>query len=125
MSSEAKHSPLPWRVDVNRQGQRRIVLEAGNHVLGACWGNYWNFPEGNTDETDKRAEADAVHIVECVNSHERLVEENARLKNIVRRMIPAVDCWRNTTNDCEEVRQCDVLMADARKALGEEDGHGA
>ena len=122
------HSSTPWRAMyggvymANRE--ERIATCVRDSLRG--------YPD------DDIAISDASHIVEAVNSHERLVEENARLRELVRRMIhPVETTLADAIKDGEVVKViCGTdeatktvdkcvgalrdLLAEARAALGEE-----
>lgn len=89
----SKHTPTPWKVDdINTKGKTRIA--------------YKGFSVAYTDishRTEQEQEANAAHIVKCVNLHDELVavvefecdrlyqsglyspDELARLKDLLRR----------------------------------------
>ena len=60
MSNKTKHTPTPWRVIKNG----RIVWHKGGDIGEIV------VRSGNYDE----AQANAEHIVKCVNSHDALIE---------------------------------------------------
>lgn len=67
MSSD-KVTARPWMID------RRFstAVMGGGHVVAAC-GGYSN-NQMDPDDLHNMLEANARHIVKCVNNHERLVE---------------------------------------------------
>ena len=72
--SEMKHTPTPWVV-ASGYDSPKIMTEAGGYVVTCGWSGY-----GGECEPGEMSEEDAAYIVECVNSHASLVEENARLR---------------------------------------------
>ena len=114
-------SPRPWRVETNRFGQHYVVCESGS---GDQVRDYIAGPIQN--------ESDAALIVEAVN-------ERDRLRDLVRRLIPAVEesfaiakheaesikgiCALKNV-DCSEVdavlSQWGNLLREARAAIGED-----
>lgn len=122
MANELKHNPTPWRFyNPFNDDPRRVVDANGRFIFGDSCGP---------------SRDDAAYIVECVNSHERLVEENARLRELVRRMIRPTETALSFaikegeivkricgTEEAEkEVEACIAalqdLLAEARAALG-------
>ena len=76
----AAHSPLPWRIEKNLYGTANIIETDGRQVA-ACSDGVRSFDPAAEEASAKLDEANAAYIVECVNSHERLVAEVARLKD--------------------------------------------
>jgi hypothetical protein len=62
---EAQYSPLPWRINAHH-------ICAGGYVVAGV--------EGTTGYAAGNARANAALIVEAVNNHARLTEENKRLR---------------------------------------------
>lgn len=60
-----EHTPTPWRAD-----WRDIYDSNGDKI---CTFSEYN-PQWEDDETFVRSEANASHIVRCVNSHDALVK---------------------------------------------------
>ena len=78
-TNEKKHSPTPWRRTTTIEGFNTAFEGADGWWIGAC-------RMGWPDENKALAEANAEHIVEAVNAHERLVEENARLREALEKI---------------------------------------
>jgi len=109
MGSDVKHSPTPWRVEKNLYGTANII-ETDGRQIAACAAECQS---ADLDGDAKQDEANAAYIVECVNSHDRLVAENARLRDLVRRMKMSVKYHRAATGDYEILaKQCGWKMPD-------------
>jgi len=96
---ETKHSPTPWRVGKTYMDEpRTLCVEDADGVEIYVIGS----------EAGQRCLNDAAYIVDAVNSHERLVAENARLRKVLERISEecSLDYWQ--------------IECRARKALGEE-----
>lgn len=127
-NNETKHSPTPWALE-RKTDARRLIMDAGGNLIVSCWGNYWDYPEGSEEER-MSSDADAAYILEAVNAHERLVAENARLRELVRRMGDEIDDMKNcliiasaiagTTRDADSEARVHALLAEACAAIGEE-----
>lgn len=140
MSNETKHSPTPWRVEKNLYGTANIIETEGRQIA-ACTDGVRSFDPDEEEASAKQDEANAAFIVECVNTNERLVEENEalrctvqdaaeyeamlkaahekevkRLRDLVRRMKMSVKYHRAATGDYEILGK---LLRDANAALEE------
>lgn len=73
--NETKHSPTPWRV----YNEYEIEDANENMVLFSTIG--WYECGDITRKDVEQAKADLAFILEAVNAHERLVAENARLRD--------------------------------------------
>ena len=113
MSNE--HTPTPWMVSKEQDNQYVIRHPGEKWDLATCW-----FPRAAVREGDKDSEAfwdalrdeqdaNAAHIVKCVNSHDALVEA-------LREVVSDIDAG------CAAVRL--DLVAKARAALAAARGDG-
>lgn len=113
--SETKHHPTPYKVRkmpyMSSEGYYRLdILDAGDCVVAGIGVAKEDWPNAKTAE----------FLVEAANAHERLVAENARLRDLVRRMKMSVKYHRAATGDYEILGR---LLRDANAAI--EDGEEA
>lgn len=78
MANEMRHSPTPWKIRMDDYEPH--IEDTSDNNVATCWGY------------DELARVNADYIVECVNAHERLVAENARLNEV------AVNLHRSRAN---------------------------
>lgn len=65
MTNETKHTPIPWEVATDEDG--RVAVIKGCSFLTYAFPTDLGFETGSP-------EANAAHIVKCVNMHDELVE---------------------------------------------------
>jgi hypothetical protein len=70
------HSPLPW----SHGDSTFIWTVTGSYVIASYHIDDW------TGRGERESLANAAFIITAVNSHDRLVEENARLRTFVNRV---------------------------------------
>lgn len=113
------HSPLPWRVEKSLYGTANII-ETDGRQIAACAAEC---PSADLDADAVQDEANAAHIVECVNSHERLVAEVERLRADNRWKSEVLDHvlqWLTNLVVTDSIEGMDALVDEVRNAIGEE-----
>ena len=73
------HTPGPWTVSEGATGERTVIWAKGAYLARI---------DGNCGQSQADREANAAHIVRCVNAHDELV---AALEAIT----AAVDSWQD------------------------------
>jgi hypothetical protein len=63
--SNAKHTPTPWKIGTDSEGHQPMVYSERGHEILIC---------SLYSRSVAEAQANAAHIVKCVNGHEALVE---------------------------------------------------
>jgi len=86
--TEQKHTRTPWKVRKSQRGGR--LLNGRYAIDGKGWEELALINVAVTDNCtgktsiDPEGEANAAHIVECVNTHDQLVQDNKRLREALR-----------------------------------------
>lgn len=115
--SEIKHSGTPWAVENPFDFEWSIIKDNGAEA------HSWTFiattcfeSEGRGDYVSRdEARANAEFICLAVNSHARRVAENARLREMLARLIRATDGFKGTARDeaGELLAELEASTADA------------
>jgi hypothetical protein len=92
MSEKKQYSPLPWKLFLN--GSQIGDKDGG----GIC--AMWRYSPELSEEDNAEAKANAAHIVNCVNNHERLV---LALKDML-------DTHNSQSTEGEEIRKNAALL---------------
>ena len=97
-----KHTPTPWILHSNgkisRFNEDVMVLRATVGLISTCWPIYNTDEEGDSDDysiAKNNAQANAKHIVKCVNMHDEIIENLQEAANLLKRngyrVVPFLD----------------------------------
>ena len=131
---KTKHSPTPWWVDGTdwkiRDAKDKTVVLSVAHERDEEVGNLDLIVEAVNAYDKLRAENATLNevAVNLQRSREKVIEDNDRLRELVRRLIDKLDdAWdfidRIDTNADDVCYNLHEAMNEARKALGEEAGN--
>lgn len=111
---ERKHTPVPWTIEHTRQSAWIGTPKSGGKVDEIVC--QIDTSSEYKPEAQERAEANAAHIVHCVNQHDNLV---AALKTCQY----AIDGLRNQCGDTEwgEYTELRAALEQAKSALSSEE----
>jgi hypothetical protein len=93
MKPTQKHTPTPWKVNENNYGMGMIeaVINDRKQLVARCY----KVRPASVGETAKEIEANAGHIVKCVNLHDELIQRFESLveeqENYLRRVTDQED----------------------------------
>lgn len=76
------HTPLPWRAEWTPGEYSQGMILAGEFVIAEVYGQNHGQWRDSPDDGESEFQANAEHIVKCVNSHDALVDKARELANV-------------------------------------------
>ena len=87
----AKHTPTPWKVTINQIENPHIIADKDGQIANTSFSAHAN------------KEANAKHIVKCVNMHDELVSTLEQVKSYLERISCNIPLENQDSNEIAEL----------------------